>query len=63
MCTTSMPSALGGQKKILDPLEQELWVVVSHHVGAKNQTWVLSKTSQCFSQLNHVSSSRHIHVG
>lgn len=41
MCTMSMPSALEGQKKISDHLELELWVVMSHQLGARNQTWVL----------------------
>ena len=26
------------------PLELELWMVVSHHVGAENGTWVLCKS-------------------
>lgn len=30
--------------EVLDPLELE--VVVSHHVGAGNQSWVLYKSSQ-----------------
>lgn len=31
-----MPGALGGQKTVSEPLELELQVVVSHHVGARN---------------------------
>ena len=36
---------LGSQKWVLDPLEQELHKVVSHHVSAGNWTWVLCKNS------------------
>lgn len=38
MCTTRMLSVLGGQTRSLDPLELELWMVVSHCVGLVNQT-------------------------
>ena len=41
--------AQGGQKRALDPLELELWVIVSHHVSARNPDWVLCKSSQCSS--------------
>lgn len=30
-----MPGALKGEKKVTDPLELELWTVVSCHVGAE----------------------------
>lgn len=30
-----MPSAQGGQKRVLDPLGPELQIAVSHHVGEK----------------------------
>ena len=30
-----------GRQLLLEPLELELQMVVSHHVGTKNQTWVL----------------------
>lgn len=33
-----MPGACGGQTAALDPLELELLMVVSYHVGAKNST-------------------------
>jgi len=36
-----------GHKKVLDPLELELQTVVSLHVGAETQTWVLRKSKQC----------------
>lgn len=32
---------LGGQKRTPDPLELGLQTVVSHHVGAEKQTWVV----------------------
>ena len=34
------------QKRVLDPLELELWIVVSHYVGAGNHIQVLCKRSQ-----------------
>jgi hypothetical protein len=41
MCTTCMP---GDQERVLDPLELELQIVVSYHVGIRNQTWVPCKS-------------------
>ena len=41
-----LSNAFGGQKRVLDPLELELQMVVSHHVGARNQTQVLCKQEQ-----------------
>jgi hypothetical protein len=38
--TMCVPDACGGQKRMPNPLELELQVVVSHHVGAGNQIWV-----------------------
>ena len=40
-------NACRGQKEVLDPLELELWMVVSCHVGAGNRTQVLCKSSYC----------------
>lgn len=40
-----MPGAQGGQKMMSDPLELELLMVVSCHVGAGNQTQVLCKSN------------------
>lgn len=31
----------GGWKRVLDPLELELQMIESYHVGIRNQTWVL----------------------
>jgi hypothetical protein len=45
--TTCMSGACGGQKQKPGPLEMELQMIVSHHVGARNQTWVLSKSNKC----------------
>jgi hypothetical protein len=42
MCVTS---ACRGQK-VLEHLELELQILVSHHVGAGNQTWVLCQSSK-----------------
>jgi hypothetical protein len=33
-----MPSGWQSQKRVLDLLDLQLQVVVSHHVGARNQT-------------------------
>lgn len=33
------------QKRLLDPLELRLWMIVNHHVGAKNQ--FLCKNNRC----------------
>ena len=46
LCHTCVRCA-GGQEKTLDSLELELQLVVSCHVGARNQTQVLWKSSRC----------------
>lgn len=33
-------------EEALEPLVPELRVVVSYHVGARNQTWTVTKSSQ-----------------
>ena len=58
MCVRVLPASIyvypvdvlrfRGQKRVLDPLELELNVIVSHHSGAGNGTWVLCK-SKCSS--------------
>ena len=40
-----VPDTLRGQKRELDPLELELNMILSHHVGAGNGTQVLWKSS------------------
>lgn len=42
MCMSGLPVCV-----FVRSLEVELQVIVSHHVGAQNQTWVLCKNSQC----------------
>lgn len=42
MCSTHR-----GQKRASDPLELELWMVVSHHTGARNRAQVLCESSKC----------------
>lgn len=37
-----VPGTQGGQERVLDPIELELLMVVSNHMGAKYQTQVLS---------------------
>lgn len=39
------------EKAALELLELDLKTVLSHHVGAGNQTWVLQKNSQCYGLL------------
>lgn len=39
LCTTHRPGAHRSQKKALDSLKLKLWMIVSHHTGAGNQTW------------------------
>lgn len=36
LCTTYVPEALRGQKKMSDPLKLELQLVIKHYVGAEN---------------------------
>jgi hypothetical protein len=44
LCTAYAPSASGDQKTVLNPLELELQMVVSHCVGAGNHIQVLWKS-------------------
>jgi hypothetical protein len=46
VCALHACSANGGQKRASDPLELELKMAVSHHVGAENQIRVLCKSIQ-----------------
>jgi hypothetical protein len=41
--TKYVPSVCGNPKRLLDPLELELWMVVSYPLGAENQIWALCK--------------------
>lgn len=56
LCTTNMPAAWEGQKKSLNPLEQELNMVLSHYMNTWNWIWVLWKSSQCPQPLSNLSS-------
>ena len=47
VCTLHVCSASGGQKRTSDPLELELQMFVSCHVGAGNEIWFICKGSQC----------------
>ena len=42
------------QKRVSDPLELGLKMVVSHYVGAGNPTWVFWKSSQHSCLLSHL---------
>jgi hypothetical protein len=55
LCTLCV-QARGGQKRALDPLELELQMVASHHVGAGNQTLVLCKIIKYPEPLSSLSS-------
>jgi hypothetical protein len=50
MYTTYFSGALisGVRKGCLNPLELESQMVVSYHMGAENQTWVLCKSTMYF---------------
>lgn len=41
MCTICMPDTYVDQKRALDSLKLELWVVVSPYMGARNQSQIL----------------------
>jgi len=43
-CVSHAPLMSSGHKRALDTLELELQMVVSHHVGAGNETQVLCKS-------------------
>jgi hypothetical protein len=47
LCAKCVTGACGGQKRTLDLLDLELLMTVSCHVGARNRTQVLCKSSQC----------------
>lgn len=53
MCAMCRPDALGGEKRVLAPLELELQTVVSCHVGAGNKTWEWGSSGRIASALNH----------
>lgn len=40
VCMDLVSGTYRGQKSSWQPLELALWVVVSHHVGARKGTWV-----------------------
>lgn len=42
LCLVPMESEEG-----IGSLRLELWVVVSHHVGVENSTWVFCKSRKC----------------
>lgn len=46
LCTTHVLNACRGQKRILDPLELELWMLVNLCVGTGIQTRVLCKSNK-----------------
>lgn len=48
ICTRCKPGDHGNQKKASDPLERELYVVVSCCVGAGNQVQVFRKSNSAF---------------
>lgn len=49
------------QKRVLEPLEPELQLAVSHKVCAENRTLVLCKSSKHFEPRSHLSQS-HLDV-
>lgn len=53
-CTRPMP------EEASEPPELELKTAVSCHVGARNQTWILLKNSQCSQPLSHFTNSEKL---
>lgn len=47
VCKTFVSGTQGSQTTVQNLLGLELQVVVSYHVGAGTQIWVLCKNSQC----------------
>jgi hypothetical protein len=47
VCTMFILSTWGGQERVLDPLELELHIVMSYHVGAGNWNQALRRSSAC----------------
>lgn len=56
LSATCVPGDLRGQKGVSDPLNLELEVPMSCHVGASKETHVLWERSQCSETLSHLSS-------
>ena len=46
ICICTVCVTCEGQKRVLDPLELELQMVMNQHVGARNQTQVLIRTNK-----------------
>lgn len=42
-----VPDAIGGQDRVLDPLELESWIVMNHRVGAENLACIFCKSNKC----------------
>ena len=53
--TMCVPGACGGQKGASDSMGLELQMAGSHHVDARNRTWVLCKSSRCSWLPSHLS--------
>ena len=51
-------STTGGQKRASDTLTVELWMAVSNHMGARNQTLVFCKSRNCCKCLSQISTSK-----
>lgn len=49
-----VPAACRGQEKVSDPIHVELWMVVSCHKGAENQTQVFCRISKYPYLLSHL---------
>lgn len=62
MCTMCEPVAHRRQERASSLPELELWVIVSHHVGARNWTQVLRKNKDSY-PLSRLSSPKAWHFG
>lgn len=47
MYTSCLPNAHRGQKRMLNPQELELWMIIEHHPGPENQIQVHCKSRKC----------------
>ena len=45
MCTTCVPGAHGGHKRVCHPLEIQLLAIVGHHMGIGNQPGQSTRTA------------------
>ena len=60
LCTTRVPNAFRGQKRVLEPLELELQMAVSYNVSAPGTQRVLLPTEPSFQTLSFCGRGRMV---